>query len=164
MRVKCPGQRTAHFIPGGRRRRWAPGSGCGGRGCRSPLVVGGWRGGGGTWGAAVVPPLLHAPVCERLGLGAPGGRCHGRGSSPVVHRHGDELVHEHAPGVGDLHQGEQQPHQHLVPAAQSLFVPLFEHFRIRFKWPQQHFSFLNSIVLCCPTCLEIHRNTFIVTS
>ena len=27
----------------------------------------------------------------------------------------NKLVHQHTPGVGGLHQGEQHPHQQLVP-------------------------------------------------
>ena len=29
----------------------------------------------------------------------------------------NKLVHQHTPGVGGLHQGEQHPHQQLVPGS-----------------------------------------------
>ena len=34
---------------------------------------------------------------------------------PMVNWHRDELVHEHTPGVGSLHQCKQQTHHQLVP-------------------------------------------------
>ena len=34
---------------------------------------------------------------------------------PMVNWHRDELVHEHTPGVGSLHQCKEQTHQQLVP-------------------------------------------------
>ena len=73
--------------------------------CISPLWpfvnmtgVPGWR-----W---EVPPLEVRPVVQLLGLPA-----------PVVHLRGQELVEQHAPGVRQLQQREQNPEQHLVPAA-----------------------------------------------
>ena len=33
----------------------------------------------------------------------------------MVNWHRDELVHEHTPGVGCLHQSKQETHQKLVP-------------------------------------------------
>ena len=52
-----------------------------------------------------VPPLCVGPVGELLGPPA-----------PVIHGGGEELVQQHAPGVGELQQREQQAKQHLVSA------------------------------------------------
>ena len=54
-----------------------------------------------------VPPLGVSPVGELLGPPA-----------PVIHCGGQELVQQHAPGVRELQQREQQAQQHLVPAMQ----------------------------------------------
>ena len=35
--------------------------------------------------------------------------------APVVHLGSEELVEQHAPGVGQLQQRKQQPEQNLVP-------------------------------------------------
>ena len=57
---------------------------------------------------AEVPPLVQCPVVQGWRWGA-----------PVVHSWGQELVEQHTPGVGQLQQGEQDPHQHLVPENNS---------------------------------------------
>ena len=33
----------------------------------------------------------------------------------MVDWHRDELMHQHTPGMGSLHQGEEKTYQHLVP-------------------------------------------------
>ena len=38
----------------------------------------------------------------------------------MVDWHRDELMHQHTPGVGSLHQGKEKTHQHLVPGQMKI--------------------------------------------